>query len=56
MVGGAETRETAKFVLKFDRFFDCLNVGDFTSSQHQRKVFKAPYYSGSDFRLTVSMC
>ena len=55
LVGGKEASATAEFVLMFDRFFDALNVGDFTSSQYQRKPFKAPYYSATDFRLAVSV-
>lgn len=43
--------ETANFVEYFDKFFDCVNVGDFTSGKRSRNAFKSPYYSGSDFRL-----
>lgn len=54
LVGGPEAQQTAAFVLKFDKFFDALNVGDFHSGRFQRKPFQAPYYSAEDFRLTVS--
>lgn len=50
---GEEVEETANFVEYFDKFFDCVNVGDFTSGKRSRNAFKSPYYSGSDFRLKV---
>lgn len=53
MTGGPEVQETAKFVLMFDKFFDALNVGNFSSGRHHRKPFQAPYYSETDFRLAV---
>ena len=45
--------ETAKFVSMFDKFFDCLNVRDFTTGKHHRKSFQDPYRSSTDFRLKV---
>ena len=56
LMGGEDVEETAKFVEHFDKFFDCVNVGDFTSGKHSRNPFKSPYYSGSDFRLKVHHC
>ena len=53
LTGGEEVEETAKFVEYVDKFFDCVNVGDFTSGMRSRNPFKSPYYSGSDFRLKV---
>ena len=47
--------ETSRFVLMFDKFFDIFNVFNFTNSLHQRKPFKAPFRTGDDFRLTVSV-
>ena len=47
-------KETAKFVALMDRFFDMLNVGDFTTGMKQRKRFKYPYRHSDDFRLDVS--
>ena len=40
-------------VLMLSKFFDAHNVGDFMSSKHHRKPFKAPFYK-DDFRLDVS--
>ena len=53
MFGGPEAKETAIFTGIFDRFFDSLNVCNFTDGKHQRKPFKDPYRSGTDFRLKV---
>ena len=51
--GGPEVKETAKFVDMFDKFFDCLNVNNFTAGYHKRKDFQQPYRSAGDFRLQV---
>ena len=51
--GGPEVKETAKFVDMFDKFFDCLNVNNFTTGYHNRKDFQQPYRSAADFRLQV---
>ena len=53
LYGGEAAQETAHFVDIFDKFFDCLNVGNFTDGKRQRKAFQNPYYSGNDFRLQV---
>lgn len=53
MLEKAELRETIRFVNMFDKFFDSLNVSNFTSAKKERKVFKNPYRSGKDFRLEV---
>ena len=37
----------------FNKFFDCLNVGNCTSGKHTRNAFKDPYRSATDFRLKV---
>ena len=37
----------------FDKFFDCLNVNNFTTGYQKRKDFKLPYRSAHDFRLKV---
>ena len=50
---GDEATETAKFAEMFNKFFDCLNTSNFTVGKQQRNVFKNPYYSAEDFRLTV---
>lgn len=54
LTGGEEASETALFVSMMDRFFDCVNVGNYTEGKHSRNPFKQPYRSSSDFRLRVS--
>ena len=56
MIGGEEASETAMFVLMMDRFFDCFNVGKYTSGKYSRNTFKQPYRSSRDFRLNVRDC
>lgn len=53
ITGEEDVEETARFVEFFDRFFDCVNVGDFDSGLKTRNPFKDPYRSSSDFRLKV---
>ena len=50
LTGGDEVTETVRFIEMFDKFFDCLNVNNFTTGHHKRKVFKLPYKSATDFR------
>ncbi len=47
------TEQTQKFVLMFDRFFDCVNVRSFTEWACKRKDDLKPYYSSNDVRLQV---
>ena len=54
MTQGVEAEETAKFVEYMDKFFDALNVSNFTEGKKKRKPFQNPYRSDTDFRLTVS--
>lgn len=56
LTGGAEAEETAQLLSNMDKFFDCLNVNNFTSGTRQRKPFQFPYHSGDDFRLKVRTC
>lgn len=52
--GSAEdTVETIRFVEMMDRFFDCLNVNNFSSSKNKIKLFQSPYTSAKDFRIAV---
>lgn len=51
--GGPEVEETARFVETFDKFFDALNVTNFSDGRRKRKAFQLPYKSGKDFRLKV---
>ena len=54
LVGGTKTQETAKFTAHIDKFFDALNVTNFTNGKYNRKPFQEPYRSSNDFRLKVS--
>ena len=54
--GGRAVQDTAKFVSMVNKFFDCLNVNNYDSGRKERKVFKQPYRSGTDFRLKVCTC
>ena len=51
---GSEAQKTATFVSMFDKFFDMINVSNFTNGTHYRKPFKHPYRSSDDTRLYVS--
>ena len=53
LLGGPDTERTVQFVELFDKFFDCVNVSSLSRGSHTKNSFKAPYYSGSDFRLKV---
>ena len=55
LFGGEEASETAIMADKFNHFFDCLNVSNFTAGKRSRDPFKSPYRSGTDFRLKVCM-
>ena len=52
---GEEAKETAKFASMFDRFFDCMNVTNFSAGTHSQNPFKSPYRSATDFRLKVNV-
>lgn len=54
MLGGEEASETANFVLMMDKFFDALNVHNYTHGLHSRKQFQMPYISEKDKRLKVA--
>lgn len=54
LTGGNEVKETANFVSLFDRFFDCLNVSNFTNGTKNRKPFQHPYRHSDDHRLKVN--
>ena len=40
--GGDEVSETVRFIRMMDKFFDCLNVTNFSSGTH-KKPFQEPY-------------
>ena len=53
LTGGSPVEETAKFVDLMDKFFDCLNVHNYSHGFRARKPFQLPYRSGKDKRLQV---
>ena len=53
-VVGTKAEETWKFTAIFDKFFDLLNVGNFTTGTRKNKRFQHPYRHSDDFRLAVS--
>lgn len=54
VTGGQEVEETAKFTLMMDKFFDCLNVTNFTNASRYRKPYLQPYRSDDDERMKVN--
>ena len=53
LTGGKEAFETAYFIGKIDKLFDCLNVMSICGGKKKRKVFQNPYRSATDFRVKV---
>ena len=53
LTGGDEVSETAHFIGMMDRFFDALNVHNFSHGSKALKPFQLPYTSATDFRLKV---
>ena len=56
LTGGDEVSETAHFIGMMDRFFDALNVHNFSHGSKALKPFQLPYTSATDFRLKVCQC
>ena len=54
LTGGDEASETAHFASMMDKFFDALNVHNYTHGIHSRKKFQMPYTSEDDMRLKVN--
>jgi len=52
-LSGRSSFETAHFIAKFDKFFDCYNVSSYLAGKRNRKPFLQPYCGPHDFRLTV---
>ena len=48
-----EAKETIVFVEMFDKFFDMLNVTNYTKCITKRKHFQRPYTLSKDIRLEV---
>lgn len=53
LIGGEKIQETARFTAHVDKFFDALNVTNFTNGK-KHKPFQDPYRSSDAFHLTVS--
>ena len=53
LTGGDDVVETVRFISMMDKFFDCLNVNNFSTGIKKKKPFQQPYRSPNDFRLTV---
>ena len=53
LVVGEQATETSQFVDIFDKFFDIMNVKDFTSGASYQKQFLQPYRRSDDERLKV---
>jgi len=53
LTGGSEAFETAMFIAKVDKFFDCLNVTSYRKGFKTRKEFQKPYFKKDDARLKV---
>lgn len=53
-VFGSKATATAEFISNVDKFFDCLNVSNYTNGIHKRKPAQNPYRSPNDERLSVS--
>ena len=52
---GEEATETSHFIEMFDKFFDALNVTNYTSCIKSLKPFKKPYRGKDDYRLKVNV-
>ena len=52
--GNSDTSETKKFVMVFNKFFDCLNVRSLDEHIRKCKLDLKPYTKPTDERLTVS--
>ena len=51
--GRDDVSETIKFVRYMDKFFDSLNITNFNTGIHKKKLFQEPYTSKDDFCLKV---
>ena len=49
LTNSSRADEMAKFVEYIDKFFDSLNVSNFTEGKKSRKPFQNPYRSETDF-------
>ena len=51
MRGDDALSATIEFIDMFDKFFDCLNVKNMSSSIKEKNDFKAPYRKPGDFHV-----
>ena len=54
LTGGEDVEESARLAEMMDKFFDCVNVHNYTQGYHRRKPFLDPYRSSKDRRLKVT--
>lgn len=52
-LSGGISFETAYFIVKFDKFFNCFNVSSYLASKRNRKPFLQPYRDPNDLQLNV---
>ena len=50
---GDTAKQTACFVEKIDKFFDCFNVLTFSQGKFSKKIFQVPYRRADDFHMKV---
>ena len=55
-VFGSRAEATSEFISNIDKFFDCLNVTNYTNGKYKRKTSQNPYWSSNDKRLYVRKC
>ena len=53
LVGGDEYSEASQFVDMMDKFFDVVNVHNYSHRSRALKPFQLPYTSSADPRLKV---
>lgn len=53
LTGGEAVKETVKFTMMFNKFFDCMNVSSLSLGKLKRDPFKSPYRTATDFRVKV---
>lgn len=51
--GGEEASETARFVGMINKFFDALNVHNYTYGVRSRKRFQMPYTTSEDMQSKI---
>ena len=49
----SEVFETAYFIEKVNKFFDCFYVSNFTQGKHTRKPYQEPHHDSNDVHIKV---